>query len=186
MPSSTDDDVPSSLDAAVEPRFDLLTDDGLDGFAADFDGNGAMDVLDAEFIAGATALEHLPAPTFAEVAFAGRSNVGKSSLEETVFRNNLEAAEEIAKQLRLRDIGGIIVIDYVDMEVADHRRVEHVALGRVPVVRSDRDKRLFRSDPDQKSWRSQPSPKPSGDRISRHLARTRSNHRLRSTCRFQG
>ena len=40
-------------------------------------------------------------------------NVGKSSLEETVYRNNLEAAREIARQLRLRDIGGIIVIDYV-------------------------------------------------------------------------
>lgn len=39
-----------------------------------------MDVLDAQFIAGATAIEQLPAPTFAEVAFAGRSNVGKSSL----------------------------------------------------------------------------------------------------------
>jgi len=44
-------------------------------------------------------------------------NVGSSSLEETVFRNNLEAAEEIARQLRLRDIGGIIVIDFVDMEI---------------------------------------------------------------------
>jgi GTP-binding protein len=39
-----------------------------------------MDVLDAEFVAGATALGQLPPPTFAEVAFAGRSNVGKSSL----------------------------------------------------------------------------------------------------------
>jgi GTP-binding protein len=39
-----------------------------------------MEVLDAEFVAGATALAQLPAPTFAEVAFAGRSNVGKSSL----------------------------------------------------------------------------------------------------------
>ncbi|HJO79817.1 MAG TPA: Rne/Rng family ribonuclease [Acidimicrobiales bacterium] len=52
-------------------------------------------------------------------------NVGKSSLEETVFRNNLEAAEEIARQLRLRDIGGIIVIDFVDMEVKANR--ENVA-----------------------------------------------------------
>lgn len=43
-------------------------------------------------------------------------NVGTSSLEETVFRNNLEAADEIARQLRLRDIGGIIVIDFIDME----------------------------------------------------------------------
>jgi ribonuclease E len=48
-------------------------------------------------------------------------NVGTSNLEETVFRNNLEAAEEIARQLRLRDIGGIIVIDFIDMEVAANR-----------------------------------------------------------------
>ena len=48
-------------------------------------------------------------------------NVGSSSLEETVFENNLEAAEEIARQLRLRDIGGIIVIDFVDMEVKTNR-----------------------------------------------------------------
>jgi ribonuclease E len=48
-------------------------------------------------------------------------NVGKSNLEETVFRNNLEAAEEIARQLRLRDIGGIIVIDFIDMEVRENR-----------------------------------------------------------------
>jgi ribonuclease E len=48
-------------------------------------------------------------------------NVGKSSLEETVFRNNLEAAAEIPRQLRLRDIGGIIVIDFVDMEERKNR-----------------------------------------------------------------
>ena len=48
-------------------------------------------------------------------------NVGKSNLEETVFRNNLEAAEEIARQLRLRDIGGIIVIDFIDMEIKANR-----------------------------------------------------------------
>jgi ribonuclease E len=42
-------------------------------------------------------------------------NVGTVSLEETIVRNNLEAVEEIARQLRLRDIGGIIVIDFVDM-----------------------------------------------------------------------
>jgi ribonuclease E len=48
-------------------------------------------------------------------------NVGTSNLEETVYRNNLEAAEEIARQLRLRDIGGIIVVDFIDMEVAANR-----------------------------------------------------------------
>ncbi|MBW3556514.1 MAG: Rne/Rng family ribonuclease [Actinobacteria bacterium] len=48
-------------------------------------------------------------------------NVGTSNLEETVFRNNLEAADEIARQLRLRDIGGIIVIDFIDMEIKPNR-----------------------------------------------------------------
>ena len=48
-------------------------------------------------------------------------NVGSSNLEETVYRNNLEAAEEIARQLRLRDIGGIIVIDFIDMEIRKNR-----------------------------------------------------------------
>jgi ribonuclease E len=43
--------------------------------------------------------------------------VGRSNLEDTVLQNNLEAAEEIARQLRLRDIGGIIVIDFIDMEI---------------------------------------------------------------------
>ncbi len=61
-------------------------------------------------------------------------NVGSSSLEETVFRNNLEAAEEVAHQLRLRDIGGIIVIDFVDMEDRKNRdevmRVFRKALSR--------------------------------------------------------
>jgi ribonuclease E len=48
-------------------------------------------------------------------------NVGKSNLEETVYVNNLEAADEIARQLRLRDIGGIIVIDFIDMEIKKNR-----------------------------------------------------------------
>jgi ribonuclease E len=61
-------------------------------------------------------------------------NVGSSSLEETVFKNNLEAAEEVARQLRLRDIGGIIVIDFIDMEIRKNRdevvRVFRDALAR--------------------------------------------------------
>ena len=47
--------------------------------------------------------------------------VGKSNLEETVFRTNKEAAVEVARQLRLRDIGGIIVIDFIDMEIVENR-----------------------------------------------------------------
>jgi ribonuclease E len=42
-------------------------------------------------------------------------HVGKANLEETVTKTNLEAAEEIARQLRLRDIGGMIIIDFIDM-----------------------------------------------------------------------
>lgn len=61
-------------------------------------------------------------------------NVGRSNLEETVFQNNLEAAAEVAHQLRLRDIGGIIVIDFIDMEVKRNRdevvRVLRDALAR--------------------------------------------------------
>ena len=47
--------------------------------------------------------------------------VGERNLEETVLRNNLEAATEIARQLRLRDMGGIIVIDFVDMLIPANR-----------------------------------------------------------------
>jgi ribonuclease E len=55
-------------------------------------------------------------------------NVGKTNLEETVYRNNLEAAEEAARQLRLRDIGGIIVIDFIDMEIRENRDKVSAAL----------------------------------------------------------
>ena len=68
---------------------------------------------------GSLIIEHTEALTVIDVNTG--KNVGSSSLEETVFRNNLEAAVEIARQLRLRDIGGIIVIDFVDMERRDNR-----------------------------------------------------------------
>jgi ribonuclease G len=47
--------------------------------------------------------------------------VGHRNLEETIFRTNLEAAVAIARQLRLRNLGGIIIIDFIDMEEAGHR-----------------------------------------------------------------
>jgi ribonuclease G len=46
---------------------------------------------------------------------------GQSNLEETVYRTNLEAAQEVARQVRLRDMGGIIIIDFIDMTKSDHR-----------------------------------------------------------------
>jgi len=53
--------------------------------------------------------------------------VGHRNLEETIYRTNLEAAVAIARQLRLRNLGGIIIIDFIDMEEAGHREnVLHV------------------------------------------------------------
>ncbi len=49
--------------------------------------------------------------------------VGVNNLEETVLKTNIEAAKEIAKQLRLRDIGGIIVIDFIDMHDGEHQQM---------------------------------------------------------------
>jgi ribonuclease E len=69
---------------------------------------------------GSLIIEHTEALTVIDVNTG--KNVGTTNLEETVFRNNLEAAEEVAKQLRLRDIGGIVVIDFIDMEIRDNRR----------------------------------------------------------------
>ncbi len=69
---------------------------------------------------GSLIIEHTEALTVIDVNTG--KNVGTSNLEETVFRNNLEAAEEVAKQLRLRDIGGIVVIDFIDMEIRENRR----------------------------------------------------------------
>ncbi|MGE5485331.1 MAG: Rne/Rng family ribonuclease [Ignavibacteriales bacterium] len=48
--------------------------------------------------------------------------VGTTNLADTVFRTNMEAAREIARQLRLRDIGGIIVIDFIDMQSQEHKQ----------------------------------------------------------------
>ena len=47
---------------------------------------------------------------------------GKKSLEDTIFKTNLEAAEEVARQLKLRNIGGLIVIDFIDMAIPANRQ----------------------------------------------------------------
>jgi len=48
--------------------------------------------------------------------------VGHRTLEETIFRTNLEAAVAIARQLRLRNLGGIIIVDFIDMQEEEHRK----------------------------------------------------------------
>jgi ribonuclease G len=56
--------------------------------------------------------------------------VGHRNLEETIFRTNLEATVAIARQLRLRNLGGIIIIDFIDMRDEPHRRAVLGALER--------------------------------------------------------
>ena len=55
--------------------------------------------------------------------------VGKKDQEETILKTNLEAAEELVRQLRLRNLGGLLIIDFIDMESADHRKKVNDALA---------------------------------------------------------
>ena len=71
---------------------------------------------------GSLIIEHTEALTVIDVNTGKNVGTSNSNLEATVFHNNLEAADEIARQLRLRDIGGIIVIDFIDMEIRENRR----------------------------------------------------------------
>ncbi len=69
---------------------------------------------------GAIVIDHTEALVSVDVN-SGRATKG-SDIEETAFKTNLEAADEIARQLRLRDLGGLIVIDFIDMESARNQR----------------------------------------------------------------
>lgn len=68
---------------------------------------------------GYIVIDHTEALTVIDVN-TGRY-VGKRNLEETILKTNLEAAKEIAYQLRLRNIGGLIIIDFIDMELGKNR-----------------------------------------------------------------
>ena len=69
---------------------------------------------------GAIVIDHTEALVSVDVNSA-RSTRG-ADIEETAFRTNMEAAEEVARQMRLRDLGGLVVIDFIDMEDAKHQR----------------------------------------------------------------
>ncbi|MBI4642482.1 MAG: Rne/Rng family ribonuclease, partial [Deltaproteobacteria bacterium] len=64
--------------------------------------------------------------------------VGRHQFQETILKTNLEAAREVARQLRLRNIGGLIVIDFIDLEKATHREQVHQTL--VEACKRDRAK----------------------------------------------
>lgn len=65
--------------------------------------------------------------------------VGHSTLEETIFKTNLEAAQAIARQLRLRNLGGIIILDFIDMAQEDHKQQVLRALEKA----MERDRACF-------------------------------------------
>jgi ribonuclease E len=69
---------------------------------------------------GAIVIDHTEALTAIDVNSARATKGG--DIEETAYRTNLEAAEEVARQLRLRDLGGLIVIDFIDMESQRNQR----------------------------------------------------------------
>jgi ribonuclease E len=69
---------------------------------------------------GAIVIDHTEALTAIDVNSARATRGG--DIEETAYRTNLEAAEEVARQLRLRDLGGLIVIDFIDMESQRNQR----------------------------------------------------------------
>lgn len=69
---------------------------------------------------GYLVIDHTEAMTVIDVN-SGKFS-GRESLEETIMETNRQAAKEIARQLRLRDIGGIIVVDFIDMHTEEHKR----------------------------------------------------------------
>ena len=69
---------------------------------------------------GYLVIDQTEAMTTADVNTGGY--VGNRNLEETIFKTNLEAAQAIARQLRLRNLGGIIIIDFIDMSDPEHKR----------------------------------------------------------------
>ncbi|MEM7659636.1 MAG: Rne/Rng family ribonuclease, partial [Bacteroidota bacterium] len=67
-------------------------------------------------------IEHTEAMHVIDVN-SGSKNLNNQTLEQTALKVNMEAASEIARQLRLRDMGGIIVIDFIDLKKADNRKI---------------------------------------------------------------
>src|SRR5512144_908289 len=71
---------------------------------------------------GSLVIDQGEALTAIDVNTGSFTNTGSGNLEDTVTANNLEACDEVARQLRLRNIGGIIVVDFVDMDKEGNRR----------------------------------------------------------------
>jgi len=90
---------------------------------------------------GAIVIDHTEALVAVDVNSARATRGG--DIEETAFRTNLEAADEIARQMRLRDLGGLIVVDFIDMEDSKNRREVETRLR--DALRNDRARVQFSS-----------------------------------------
>jgi ribonuclease G len=92
----------------------------LDLYGIEDEINKALDGKVSLKSGGYAVIDQTEAMTTVDVNTGGY--VGHRNLEETIFRTNLEAAVAIARQLRLRNLGGIIIIDFIDMEEPGHRQ----------------------------------------------------------------
>ena len=108
----------------------------FDAYGVEMDINRALDKKIWLRSGGYIIIEATEALTVIDVN-TGRY-VGKRGLEETIFKTNMEAVKEIAYQLRLRNIGGIIIIDFIDMEEEAHR--EEVFRALKDAVRKDKSR----------------------------------------------
>jgi ribonuclease G len=105
---------------ANRPIFDL--------YAIDDEISKALDQKVQLKSGGYLVIDQTEAMTTIDVNTGGY--VGHRNLEETIFKTNLEAALATARQIRLRNLGGIIIIDFIDMEDEEHRRQVIQALER--------------------------------------------------------
>ena len=112
----------SSCTTAAEPIFD--------GYGIEIEIDRALERKVWLKSGGYLIIDEMEALTAIDVN-TGRF-VGKKSLEDTITKTNLEAAREVADQLRIRSIGGMIVVDFIDMDRVAEPRQGHAGLQRVP------------------------------------------------------
>ena len=133
---------------------------------------------------GAMVIDQTEALTAIDVNSARATKGG--DIEETAFNTNLEAAEEVARQMRLRDLGGLVVIDFIDMSSSKHQRdVENklqnalrfdrarVQLGRISQLRPDGN------EPPAPARRRSANPASSSARVAKAMAACAASNRCR-------
>ncbi len=108
---------------AHQPKLTYFSNQNKDMFYENNLSSALLSIMDKKVVMKSGAyliIEHTEALTVIDVN-TGRY-VGDTNLEETVFETNMEAATIIANQLRLRKIGGIIIVDFIDMELEEHKQ----------------------------------------------------------------